>query len=184
MIIGKDVTLLPFDQKYLALTLEWINQADVRDGTGTEGPVSDLAHQRWYERTVTDPSQRIFIIGRGVGRDAVAIGVTGLRDINLRYRSAQYWIYIGREEDRGKQLGGHASVLLLNFGFETLGLNRIWLRVKCTNDHAVRLYERLGFTREGTGRQEIFRNGHFEDMLHFSILRNEYLALYSRQPAL
>jgi len=184
MIIGESVTLLPFDQKFAPLTLDWINKADVRDGTGTEGPVSDLEHQRWYERTVGDPTQRVFIIGEGVGRDAAAIGVIGLRNINMRYRSAQYWIYIGREECRGKRLAFQATVLLLGFGFNTLGLNRIWLQVKSTNSRAVRLYEQLGFVREGTGRQEIFIDGHFEDMLHYSILESEYRTRYSRPQSL
>ena len=46
MIIGTQVTLLPFNENYLAAVHSWINNPDVRAGTGSEGPVADLEHRR------------------------------------------------------------------------------------------------------------------------------------------
>jgi RimJ/RimL family protein N-acetyltransferase len=66
--------------------------------------------------------------------------------------------------------------LLLKHGFDTLNLNRIYLRVFETNPRAIRAYEKAGFTHEGCQRQAEFKEGRYLDVLVMSILRNEYLA--------
>jgi hypothetical protein len=95
MFNGKLGSLLPFDETVLPLVRAWINDEEVRRGTGTEGPVSDWEHRRWYESVMGDPAQRIFLIAQGKGNEANAVGVIGLRDINWRSRHAEYWIYLG-----------------------------------------------------------------------------------------
>ena len=49
--------------------------------------------------------------------------------------------------------------LILQHAFETLNLNRIYLRVFATNARAKRSYEKAGLVLEGTMRQAVFRNG-------------------------
>src|SRR5208283_2210142 len=102
MILGKRAALLPFDEEHLPLTRRWVNQPDVRSGTGTEGPVSDYEHRRWYERLMEDPARRTFVISDGVGAGAMPVGLIGLSNLNLRYGRAEYWIYIGETESRRK----------------------------------------------------------------------------------
>ena len=68
MFNGKLGALLPFDEAALPLVRAWINDEEVRQGTGTEGPVSDREHRRWYESVMDDPSQRIFLIAEGKGK--------------------------------------------------------------------------------------------------------------------
>lgn len=174
MIIGTNATLLPFDERYVARVHAWINCAEVRRGLGTEGPVSDFEHRRWYECTMSDPSQRLFIIGQGKGREAEPVGVIGLRHIDLRSRVGEYWIYLGEPCARGKGIAADASDLLFGFAFGTLGLNRIFLVVNETNEAAVKLYRSLGMTQEGVCREAALQNGRFIDRLMFSILASEY----------
>ena len=70
MFNGKLGALLPFDEAALPLVRAWINDEEVRRGTGTEGPVSDREHRRWYESVMDDPAQRIFLIAQGKGNEA------------------------------------------------------------------------------------------------------------------
>jgi hypothetical protein len=114
MFNGNLGSLLPFDQAALPLVRAWINDEEVRRGTGTEGPVSDWEHRRWYESVMGDPAQRIFLIAQGKGNEANAVGVIGLRGINWRSRHAEYWIYLGDHAARGKGLADEASLLLLS----------------------------------------------------------------------
>ena len=69
MFNGKLGALLLFDEAALPLVRAWINDEEVRQGTGTEGPVSDREHRRWYESVMDDPSQRIFLIAEGKGSE-------------------------------------------------------------------------------------------------------------------
>lgn len=176
MIIGTKITLLPFNESYLAAVHGWINNPGVRSGTGAEGPVSDLEHRRWYERLNEDRSQRCFIIGRGQGQDSDPVGLIGLKHICSRSRTAECYLYIGNQNDRHQGLGAEATVLLLRHGFETLGLNKIYLHVISTNQPALKLYRKLGFVQDGIARQHLFLKGQFVDMYQFSMLAPEFAA--------
>jgi lipopolysaccharide/colanic/teichoic acid biosynthesis glycosyltransferase/ribosomal protein S18 acetylase RimI-like enzyme len=172
MFNGKLGALLPFDEAALPLVRAWINDEEVRRGTGTEGPVSDWEHRRWYESVMDDPAQRIFLIAQGHGRKPV--GALGLRGINWRSRHAEYWIYLGDHSARGKGLAAEASRLLLRFAFNTLGLHRVFLQVNVTNQSAISLYRRLGFVEEGILRAAVFADGRFVDRLLLSMLSHEF----------
>jgi RimJ/RimL family protein N-acetyltransferase len=171
---GKLGALLPFDEAALPLVRAWINDEEVRRGTGTEGPVSDWEHRRWYESVMEDPGQRIFVIAQGQGSEATAVGALGLRGINWRSRHAEFWIYLGDHSARGKGLADEASRLLLRFAFGTLGLHRVFLQVNVTNQPAIHLYRQLGFVEEGTLRAAVFADGHFIDRLLLSMLSHEF----------
>jgi UDP-4-amino-4,6-dideoxy-N-acetyl-beta-L-altrosamine N-acetyltransferase len=180
MIIGTKITLLPFNEKYLAAVHEWINDPEVRAGTGSEGPVSDVEHRRWYERLMADRTQRCFIIGCGQGQAAEPVGLIGLKHICSRSRTAECYLYIGAQNDRRKGLGVEASELLLGHGFEILGLNKIYLHVISTNEPALKLYRKLGFVQDGVARQHLFLGGHFVDMCQFSMLAAEFACRHGR----
>jgi diamine N-acetyltransferase len=174
MIKGKGATLLPFDTSLAPLVRTWINDEAVRRGIGTEGPVSDFEHERWYRNAMEDRSQRIFIIGMGEGFEAKPVGLIGLRGINWRARSAEFWIYIGDSSASGKGIAYEASRMLLGFAFRTIGLNRVYLYVDITNERAIRLYKKLGLKQEGVCRQAAFAEGMFVDRILFAILAEEF----------
>jgi diamine N-acetyltransferase len=177
MIIGQQVTLLPFDEIYLPLVHGWVNQPDVRRGTGTEGPVSSFEHRRWYEALMADCTNRVFVIAEGRGPTATPVGLLGLKNINTRSRHAEFWIYIGEAGARRKGLAREATVLILDHGFGMLALHRIFLWVIGSNAAAVNLYGKLGFVQDGIGREHLFLEGRFQDMLYFSVLEVEFRAL-------
>ncbi len=174
MIVGRKVTLLPFDQRWVETVRRWVNLRDVRDGTGTEGPVSDFEHRRWYESLMSDPKQRVFVIGFGEGEKADPVGLIGLKHVCERSRSAEYWIYIGAVEARGKGLAKEATELIIEFGFDTLNLHIVYLSVMETNTAALALYRKLGFFHEGTARDRLFRGGRFVSLLNYSITEDEF----------
>lgn len=174
MFQGKLASLLPFDEAALPLVRAWINDEEVRRGTGTEGPVSDWEHRRWYASVMDDPAQRVFLIAQGIGNQANPVGAIGLRAIHWRSRQAEYWIYLGDPQARGQGLAEDASRLLLRFAFRTLGLHRVSLQVNITNQPAIHLYRRLGFVEEGRLRGAVFADGRFLDRLLLSMLSHEF----------
>jgi ribosomal-protein-alanine N-acetyltransferase len=66
-----------------------------------------------------------------------------------------------------------AVTLVLNYGFETLSLNRVEAVVFRDNTASCELLKKLGFTHEGLLRQYDNLHGHFEDMHMFSRLRSD-----------
>jgi len=74
---------------------------------------------------------------------------------------------------RGQGLAAEALRLLLDFCFAELGLHRVWARIIEDNSPSVRLFESLGFSREGALRQHVRRRGRYRDMLIYGLIRPE-----------
>ena len=102
------------------------------------------------------------------------VGIIGFDDIIWSSSVATFFIGIGDKGQTGKGIGSEAMRLLLDFGFNELNFHRIQLNVIAYNEPAIKLYERQGFTREGTYREFIHRDGNRYDLYLYGLLRNEW----------
>lgn len=82
---------------------------------------------------------------------------------------------IGDKENRGKGLGSFAVKEMLNHAFNNLNLQRVELSVLEYNKVAIHLYEKSGFKYEGRKRRARYKNGRFEDLLMYAILKDEFI---------
>lgn len=105
--------------------------------------------------------------------DGRPIGSCSLRDFD-RANRAELSLIIGERWAWGKGYGREAMRLLVDYGFQDLGLNTIWLVVRADNDRAVRLWERLGFRRDGVMRAAAYVDGVYYDKLIMSLMRAEW----------
>ncbi len=103
------------------------------------------------------------------------IGFMELGEILWTHRNSWVAIGIGERDYRGRGYGYEAMSLALDFAFRELNLHRVQLTVFSYNEAAIRLYDKLGFTREGAQRQFMERDGQRHDMLLYGILRQEWL---------
>jgi len=65
--------------------------------------------------------------------------------------------------------------LLVRHCFETLNLNRAYLRVYAENLRAKRSYEKAGFVEEGRLREAVYKHGKYDDVILMSVLRSEWI---------
>jgi RimJ/RimL family protein N-acetyltransferase len=85
------------------------------------------------------------------------------------------WLAIAIGPDTWDQgYGQEALGLLVDFAFRELNLYRIQLTVFAYNARAIRVYEKLGFRREGVFRAFLERDGQRHDMLLYGLLRPEW----------
>lgn len=103
------------------------------------------------------------------------IGIMSLIHIDLKNRNAECILDIGDKDCWGQGYGAEAMRLLLDYAFLEMNLHRLGLRVFSFNQRAIRLYEKVGFTREGSARQSLFRGGSWHDVIYMGILQNEYV---------
>lgn len=73
------------------------------------------------------------------------IGSVYLRDIDRKKKTAEYGVFIGEEKALGKGYGTQAAILMTDYGFGTLGLKKIFLRLLADNARAQKSYEKAGF---------------------------------------
>lgn len=108
-----------------------------------------------------------------VESDDIIRGLISLTSINYINRSAIMHIMVGPEfQNRG--VGSFAVKEIIEYAFETIGLNRIELAVLSDNENAIKLYKKNKFQIEGTKREACYKDGKYKDMYIMSLLKKEY----------
>ncbi|MGK7951374.1 MAG: GNAT family N-acetyltransferase [Xenococcaceae cyanobacterium] len=105
--------------------------------------------------------------------DAKLIGIAELRDIEPEHSVAElsYWLAVTAW---GKGYMSEAIEPVLDFGFETLSLNRIYAYHMARNPASGKVLQKNGFQTEGLLRQRVRKWGVFEDVILLSILRQDW----------
>jgi ribosomal-protein-alanine N-acetyltransferase len=97
----------------------------------------------------------------------IAIGVTKQHNrAELAYWIGQpYW---------GKGYATEASSRIVQFGFDELGLNKIWAAAFTRNPASSGVMKKLGMKYEGTFAQHILKWDKYEDLEFYGILKSDY----------
>jgi len=103
--------------------------------------------------------------------DGPAIGECDLSEIDAQHRRAEVGFLFARRW-WGKGYAREAMEAVIEYGFGSLGLERLWARCHAGNVASQRLLERLGFTLEGTLRGHVLRDSERRDCVVYGRLRN------------
>ena len=104
------------------------------------------------------------------------IGAAGLLYINWIIRSADFSFYIG---DRQKYIGDdgvakEAAQLLINYGFNNLNLNKIWMELYEFDNKKIDFFtQEFNFKKDGLLRDNCFENGKYWNSLIISLLKHD-----------
>lgn len=98
------------------------------------------------------------------------IGSVGLRDIDPEHRQAELGFWIGRDW-WGQGYAREAARAVVQFGFETVKLNRICAHHMARNSASGRVLLAIGMQREGRLRQRVRKWGKYEDVELYAILQ-------------
>lgn len=170
MIEGERVQLRRMGPPDAADVVRLRSDPDVQAQLFSERPPTVAEHLRWLADVDARGDRHEFmIVERTSGR---SVGTIGLSGIDPTHRRAEYGVLIGEPDARGKGLASEASRLLLDHAFQTLGLGRVYLHVFSDNEAAVRLYERVGFLREGLLRRHVYKGGRFRDVVVMAAVRD------------
>ena len=117
-----------------------------------------------------DGSAAVFAITLAAGGEL--IGSIGLV-ITREHRHAEMGYIIARQR-WGKGYATEAATAVLQFGFETLDLNRIHAHHMTINPASGTIMRRIGMRYEGTMRRHIIKWGEARDIAFYGITRDEY----------
>lgn len=184
MIYGERIRFRAVEKSDLPTFVRWLNDPEVKQGIMIYHPFSQAEEDNWFERMIARPAdERVIGIevripsAEGDEESWILIGTLGFTDINWRVHASEFGIMIGEKSYWNQGYGTEAVRLLVRYGFDTLNLNRISLRVFENNRRAIRVYEKAGFVHEGRMRQAEYRDGKYLDVLLMSILREEFQKL-------
>ena len=166
---GKKVILRPIRLSDASRFVKWLSDPTVNKFT-TRRPIFLKEERKWIRSLLKNRDDFHLAIDT---KDGVHIGSVGL-EIQKRDRKADFDILIGDKNYWDRGYGTDATYVMLDYGFRKLKLHRIFLRVFKFNKRAIKIYKKLGFKMEGTGREAVFNKGKFYDLVYMGILRKEW----------
>jgi [ribosomal protein S5]-alanine N-acetyltransferase len=102
------------------------------------------------------------------------IGAIGLMIDRTHHRAELgYWIGV---PSWNQGYATEAAAALVNHGFTSLALERIFAAHYAANPASGKIMQKLGMRHEGTLRRHIFRMGAWHDSVYYGILRDEYFS--------
>jgi RimJ/RimL family protein N-acetyltransferase len=172
------------------VVLDYMNGADLREMRRmrrenwrwflNEMPIrGDIDKQwEWYEEMCEDDTRQMFGIYLG-GMDGmpetrIFCGCVGYKDLDRRSQKAEFGNLVVDENLRGKGIARIGCSLLMQFMFDQMNMNRLYLEVLSDNEAAIKLYEGLGFVREGEKREDVFSFGGFRNTVMMAIIREDW----------
>jgi len=175
MLKGERITLGPVKKEYIESYLKWFNDPEITQYLSMFRPFTRMMEEDWIENLKNRDDTIVFaVLIHEDNNVEKLIGNCGLHAIDWKNRVGEVGIIIGEKEYQGKGYGTEAMELLLDYGFKTVNLNRIQLRVYEFNSRAINSYNKIGFVEEGRMRQAIFINGEYHDIIFMSILQEEW----------
>lgn len=146
----------------------WRNSEAVRKNFIYQELFTREGHEEWVRSMVN--TGRVVQMIICLEQDDSPVGSVYIRDIEPLHRKAEYGIFIGEAQARGRGIGTAAAKLMLKYCFEELKLHRVFLRVYADNVQAIRSYEKAGFAREAYLRDDVFVDGRFRDIVLMGVL--------------
>ncbi len=100
-------------------------------------------------------------------------GTVSLKGIDYTNLKAEYAVCF-RYSAQGKGYSQFGTKKILDYAFNELSLNRIYLNVLSSNNRANHFYEKMGFVFEGETVEDLKINDKFENLKWYRILKEEF----------
>ncbi len=175
MINGTLVNLTTLEQEDLEPLRLWRNNPEFRKYFREYREIGRDMQLKWYQdKVLGDPGTMMFSIRSA--QTGELLGCCGLCYISWIHRNADLSLYIGWQnayiDDRG--YAEESCRLLFRYGFQELGLEKIWTEIYEFDEPKLKLYQRLGFRQDGLLRRQYQYDGKWWDSRILSLLRDEF----------
>ena len=147
----------------------------------TEPPTSVEAFERFIDRHESDArSGTAFVMAVVPHGLEIPVGLLQVRRLDPQFETAEWGFVVGAAF-WGTGIFPDAAQLLLQFAFNTVGIQRLEARCVVRNGRGHGVLRKLGAVQEGVLRQAMRLRGDLHDQALWAILANEWRAL--RRPA-
>ncbi|ERI94324.1 acetyltransferase, GNAT family [Clostridiales bacterium oral taxon 876 str. F0540] len=181
MIIGEKVILREFQERDLERMHQWVNNEEITKNLSFAIFPRTLNDSMSYLKKQLDRESNSyvnFVISEKNDPEHKYIGSIGLKDIDYIHRKGELNIALGYIENMSKGYGTDAVKLILEYGFNRLGLNKIYLRFIKFNEGARKAYEKAGLKYICEFKEDIYYKGNYYSQVYMEVLRTEYFNEY------
>lgn len=136
-------------------------------------PYTRYDAKKFIAAAIKDEPDKIFAIdinGEAVG----SIGIFPQTDIHAKNAEMGYWL---AEKYWGMGIMKEAITHIIEYGFNTFDIDRIFARPFGTNAQSQRVLEKAGFTLEARFEGTLFKNGEYIDELIYAIRKSSWTGI-------
>jgi len=169
-----NISIRKFEKKDISNKVKWINDPLNNTYLHYDLPLSEEKTEKWFDNN----KDRIDRYDAIIEADGVSVGLIGLIGIDSKNKKAEYYVTIGDRNYLGKGIAKKASLILLEYAFKTLELERVYLYTEIDNISAVKLYEKIGFKKEGIIKKDVFSKGRYVDRYVFGLTKNDFYKVF------
>ncbi|TGM60687.1 GNAT family N-acetyltransferase [Leptospira vanthielii] len=153
----------------------WLNDQDVVKYNSHGRFPQTIEKLREYVKNVSSSNDTLVLAIIDIS-SSQHIGNISLQRIHWIDRNAEIAFLLGEKSFHGRKIMTEAGLILLNHGFRTLNLHRIYCGTSSENLPMQKLAVRLGMLQEGIRKEAIYKNGAYLDMYEYGILKEDFLA--------
>lgn len=175
----KKLAIRAIEKTDLPLIKSWRNDESLRRYFREYRDFSMVQKENWYDGMIGDNRFEMFVIedytiNDGV-RDSKPIGVAGVTYIDWVNRHGDVHFYIGKDSQWiDDKCSPKAIKLILDYGFKTLNLNKLWAEIYEIDTKKLDFFQSLGFQIDASLREHYFYEGEYHTSHILSLLRGEY----------
>lgn len=171
-IVGEKVYLSPRDSDDYMKYVEWLNNYEIAKYVDHHINILTMQAEKEYLANDTKTNDYGFaIVDKNTNE---LIGSISLMNIKNVHRTAELGIFIGDEGHLSHGYGSEAIMLLLDYGFNQLNLNNVYLKVLSFNKRAQKAYEKCGFKTFGIWEKSHYFEGKYYDIIYMNILKEDF----------
>ena len=178
-IKGEKINLRPPTNADAEFYSSRLNDPEIREALFLALPTGvELQEEKLCEYSKSENTVVFTIVDKNSNK---AVGQTALFRIDYINGNAVFFLAILDSDYWSLGLGSEATKLMMRYAFDTLNLNRIQLHVYSENKPAIRIYNAVGFKKEGVLRQAMFRSGAYHDFWVMGMLKREWQRYKKKQ---
>lgn len=164
MIVSKfGITLETIQEADLEMMRVWRNAEHVRSVMQYQSFITKEQHAEWY-RSLNKKENIYFVIKSGTDR----LGIVNLKKINRIEKTAEAGIFIGVVDYLNTVIPFVATIIMMEFAFDVLGLDILKAKIDINNTKALLFNKSLGYTKSC----QLCSDG-FE---YYSVTKKQFLA--------
>ena len=176
MFSRDEVSLRPVDWADKDQMYPWVcdSELEVLSGWGT--PRSKTSYEAKFRSFLENPPGDLVVFA--IEHRGELVGRIELAEVAHEHRRASLGLFVGDKRKRGSGIGSSAVIIMLDYAFKGMNLERVCAYTYSFNERARRLMLSVGFVEEGLLRAHEYHNGEARDMYVYGMLARDFYKRY------
>lgn len=168
---GNSLTIRKLTEEDLNTRVLWMNNPAIYSSMHFDLPITLEKTMDWFYNNEGNEKRADMV----VLEDGEIVAFCGITNIDPIIKKGEIYTFVNPEQ-KGKGYGTKARILLLNYAFTELGLNKVFSITNEDNVPSWKVNEKLGYTLEGRHRKEyLTKDGEWKDRLYYGLLKEEFM---------